>query len=67
MITINAGIYLIFFFFVHIKYIAVPKKISCKLIYSKSLKAILISADNTHTVITNDSPKPHIADIIYFK
>lgn len=66
MITINAGIYLIFFFFVYIKYIAVPK-ISCKLIYSKSLKAILISDDNTHTAITNDSPKPHIADIIYFK
>lgn len=67
MITISAGIYLIFFFFVHSKYIAVPKKISCKLIYSKSLKAILISDDNTHTAITNDSPKPHIADIIYFK
>lgn len=26
MITINAGIYLILFFFVYIKYIAVPKK-----------------------------------------
>lgn len=67
MITTNAGMYLMFFFFIYIRYIAAPKNMSWTAIYNKSLNAILISEDSTHTVMTNESPKPHIDDMIYFK